>query len=247
MATVAPAVAPAMFDPNEDHELSAAIKAGATARFPSFNAIDAAGYASVFSNLPALIDTLGFEKGGDLFPVAKTGSVNGFTSAPEMQTFARISTMPNSFYRGLVQWPDLPAATLKKIANDHLIVHTIIQQRVADILRYAERSSHPWKPGWRVELRQGLRQPDASDLKDIIDAERFIEQCMDGPWDARQRDGLGLTSFQRFLAGTLRDSERFDGMAWWTDMDVQGRVRAFRALPAGNIMLATRDGYQGRK
>lgn len=235
---------PKLFDPNEDQELEALVRGSTTslARFPVYpNTFSVQEYADAYSQLPTVMEK---SEWGALAKVGTTGIV----SAPEMQSFARISTMPNTFYRGLVQWPDLPAATLKKIGNDHLIVHTIVQQRVADILRYAERSSHPWKPGWRIELREGLREPSSSDMVDIRDAERFTENCcFDPTWDPRKRDAMGLTSFARFLAGSMRDTERYDGVAWWTDMDVQGRVRAFRALPASNILLATREGYEGRK
>jgi hypothetical protein len=242
------AILPAItFDPNgfvgEPHD--------GAAQFPYIEgAIKADEYVTAFSRQAGMVDFAGstdvLEQAKSMITLAKVG-VAGMVEAPEMQTFAKLSTMPNTFYRGLVQWPDLPAATLKKIAQDHFLVHTIIQQRIADVLRYAQRSSHPWKPGWTIKLRQGLDKPSASDRKEIKEAERFIEACIyQETWDPRSRDASGLTSFQNFLAGSVRDTFRFDAMAWWTDMDLQGRVRAFRALPAGNILLATRDGYEGQ-
>ena len=207
--------------------------------------VSAADYASAFMSLGDLS-----KSDPGLFEVAKMG-VAGAVDAPEMQSFARMSIMPNAFQRGMVQWPGFPGATLKKIARDHYIVSTIIQQRVADIMRYATLSSHPWKPGWAIEMRNGFTSASKSDLQDIQDAQRFVLNCnSEFGWDARQRDQAQLTGFANFLAATTRDTYTYDGIAWWTDMDASrggGKVRAFKALPASNIMLCTRDGYEGRK
>jgi hypothetical protein len=174
--------------------------------------------------------------------------VAGSIDAPEMQTYARLSQMPNAMTRGMVQWPGLPAATLKKIAADHYIVHTIIQQRIADVMRYAQPSTHPWKPGWAIELRQGNATPSEQDRKDILDATRFTAQCSsEFGWDARKRDESQITSWPNFLAAITRDTLRYDGIAIWTSMDLQKRVRAFKAVPAGNIMLCTQGGYKGNE
>lgn len=234
------------FDPNG---FPAGEAPAGAAQFPTYDtAIDAETYvAGLSASMPLAGPQGDFLEQAKAMAISKVG-VAGMVDAPEMQTFAKLSMMPNTFYRGLVQWPDLPAATLKKIGTDYMLIHTIVQQRVADILRYAERSSHPWKPGWTVKMRQGMDKPTKSDRKEIKDAEKFIESCVyQEGWDPRARDAAGLTSFANFLSGSVRDTLRYDGMAWWTDMDLQGRVRAFRALPAANILLATRDGYEGDK
>ena len=210
------------------------------AQFPQIEGVmDAGSYANAFSNL------IGAARETSEFDLLKAG-VAGSIDAPNMQSFARITQMPNAMTQGMVQWPDLPAASLKKIATENYVCHAIIQQRIADVMRYAQPSTHPWKPGWAIELREGNSKPSDADLKDIKDATRFVLGCnSEFGWDARKRDAAQLKSWRNFLAASVRDTMRYDGMAWWTDMDARGRVRAFKALPAANILLCTNDGYQG--
>lgn len=239
--------APPPFDPNE--LAPGEIKEQGMAHWPQMEGAGSiADYADAFMTLGV---GQGFGIGGGLSKsapfaeIAKMMGVNGIVDAPEFQTYAKIDSMPNAFNRGLVQWPDLPAATLRKIADEQYIVNTIIQQRVADITRYSALSNAPWKPGWAIEMRDGRAQPTPGDLKDIADATRFVLNCNNVyGWDARKRDASNLTPFQQFLAASVRDTYRYDQIAWWTDMDLKGRVRAFKALPAGNILRATPQGFE---
>lgn len=241
-----------IFDPNElmPGEIIDPQRMAHFPMMPDVQSID--DYARAFTSMgfgPQM-----FNPGGDgavkanpFIEFAKQVGVNGIVDAPEFQTFGKLSSMPNAFTRGLVQWPDLPAATLRKIADEQYVVNTIIQQRVADIIRYSALSSHPWKPGWDIEMRDGRARPTKSDLIDIEDARRFTLNCNSVfGWDVRKRDEHRLAPFQQFLAASVRDTYRYDQIAWWTDMDLKGRVRAFKALPAGSIMRATPEGYEGR-
>lgn len=172
---------PVPFDPN----VLESGEAGAFARWPVLAgpALSAADYASAFMSLGDMV------KGGSFVPEVSKVGVAGAIDTPEMQSFARLSIMPNAFQRGMVQWPGFPAATLKKIARDHYIVSTILEQRVADVLRYATPSTHPWKPGWAIEMRDGVAKPTEFDLADIKDATRFVLNCnSEFGWDARRRD-----------------------------------------------------------
>jgi hypothetical protein len=242
---------PVPFDPNElmPGEFSDPARMAHFPSLPGVLSID--DYADAFTSMGI---GGGYAIGGNaakaepFMELAKVMGVAGIVDAPEFQTYSKLTSMPNQFTRGLVQWPDLPAATLRKIADEQYIVNTIIQQRVADIIRYSALSSHPWKPGWDIEMRDGRARPSASDLKDIEDARRFTLNCNSVfGWDVRKRDEHHLTPFQQFLAGSVRDTYRYDQIAWWTDMDLKGRVRAFKALPGGNIMRATPEGYEGKK
>jgi hypothetical protein len=228
-----------IFDPNFFDTNDGSVQKRDLAQFPMLDgAFTAADYADVFGGLTT--------NKGALMDFASKAGAAGMIDAPEMQSFSRLSQMPNAFTRGMVQWPGLPAATLKKISADNYIVNAIIQQRVADVMRYSQLSSHPWMPGWDIVLKEGAATPSASDLKDIMDARRFTSMCnAEFGWDARKRDEAQLTTWKGFLAASVRDTLRYDGLAWWTDMDNVGRVRAFKALPAANILLTTRDGYEG--
>jgi hypothetical protein len=246
---------PATFDPNAlvPGEMVSPEDRGKRAQFPSFEGtMSVADYADAFLTMGLSTHLMsgggGLGKSEPFSEIAKVMGVAGMADAPEFQTYAKMSNMPNAFNRGLAQWPDLPAATLRKIADENYIVNTVIQQRVSDITRYSAPSNAPWKPGWAIEMRDGRAQPIASDLKDIADATRFVMNCNSlYGWDARERDKHGLTPFQGFLASTVRDTYRYDQIAWWTDMDLKGRVRQFKAVPAGNVLRATRDGYENKK
>ncbi|MHB1953857.1 MAG: LAGLIDADG family homing endonuclease [Sulfobacillus sp.] len=163
---------------------------------------------------------------------------------PEMQSFARISYMPEIHNSGVLQWPGVPPESLTKISRENLAPLMIIGTRVADVLNYAELSGHPWKPGWRVELREAKKHPSRSELADIREAEKFLLNC-NIEYTGRERDDHKITSFRQFLAMLTRNSLTYDGMAIWTDMDEQDRVQAFKCLSAANIRLAGRNGYQG--
>lgn len=162
---------------------------------------------------------------------------------PEMLSFATYSVMPETQNGGVIQWPGLPPDALRKIVRENLAPQTIINMRVDDVLRYSNRSTHPWKPGWRIKMRKGFDVPDNKIRKDIQDACSFIENCNIEMKDARQRDAKGYQDFPTFLAELIRDTLTYDGMAVFTDCDLNGRVKAFKTLTSYNIRLCLPPGY----
>lgn len=168
---------------------------------------------------------------------------------PSIESWTALSSMPLSGNTGgVLQWPGFPPLMLKRMAREHLAPQAIIQQRIADIGRYSDLSSHPWKPGWRVQMRAGHAKPEESDLQEIKEAERFLLNCNSRTgWDARSRDKSKLTNFRTFLETYARDSLTYAMSPIWTDMDLKGNVRAFKALPAYNVRLCAESGYNGDK
>lgn len=171
--------------------------------------------------------------------------IKAISAPPSMMSYARISYMPEMHNPGVMQWPGIPPEALKKVAKENLAPQLIINMRVADVLRYSQLSNQPWKPGWKIYPRFEKDKPSKATLKEIREAERFIANCnIETGWDkARERDKLGLTGIQRFLAMIVRDTFTYDGIAIWTDMDRLGRVKAYKALHAGQIRLTGPNGY----
>ncbi len=159
-----------------------------------------------------------------------------------------MSFLPDVANSGLIQWPGFQPESLRKVAKEQMAPKTIIGMRVDDVQRYAGLSNQNWKPGWRVELKDGRGTPSAADLRDMRAAEEFLLNCSADvrPTQVRERDAQGYVGFSTFLALLTRDTLTYDGMAVWTDTDMEGRVRAFTTLPASNIRLANREtGYKG--
>lgn len=175
---------------------------------------------------------------------ANTASVRkALALPPEMQSFARFSLMPEGYSGNIIQWPGIPPEALRKVARENLAPQVIINMRVDDVLRYACRSTHPWKPGWRITMRKGFDVPDAQVKKDIEAAYAFIENCNIETDDARRRDALGYAGFKTFLGELIRDSLTFGPMSVFTDMDLRGQVKAYKCLSSFNIRLCTKAGY----
>ena len=169
---------------------------------------------------------------------------------PSAFSYARISTMPDYYNRGVIQWPGLPPTSLKKIARENLAPIVIIGMRTDDILRYASlsRRSEPWKPGWSITLEDSTMDTDRSIRNDIKEAESFILNCNVENKSYIPREESGYTAFRTFLGALTRDSLTFDGMAIFTDRDNRGRIKAFTALSAQNIRLtAPTSGFDGDK
>lgn len=164
---------------------------------------------------------------------------------PEMQSFARFSLLPETYNGGVIQWPGIPPEALRKTARENIAPQVIINTRVDDVLKYSIRSTHPWKPGWLIKLREGFHTPGGADPKDadIEEAQRFIENCCFDKMSARERDSKNVEDFPTFLAKLVRDSMTFDGMAVWTDMDLSGKVKAFKCLSSYNIRRCMPQGY----
>ena len=236
-----PAGAPPSFDVNELEGVKLAKGWSATdfARFPALQALSAEQYAEAFA--PA-IKSYGVQDW--LSGILK----GGIAEAPSLQTFSQMSGLGPNADRGLLPWPDLSPWVIRKVAAENLIIHAVIQQRSMDVDRYAGLSSHPWKPGWTIEVRNRLAKTTPQDLQDIQDAARFVENCnMVTGWDARARDASKISNFRTFLKELTRDSLRYDLSAVWTQTDTQGRVEAFKALPGSNIILANDKGYNGNR
>jgi hypothetical protein len=171
------------------------------------------------------------------------GLSKSIQSAPNLQTFAKFSITPNQSGANLIEWPGIPAPLLTKIADDNFFPKAVIQQRIADVLRYSERSSHPWRPGWQVTLKDGAKTPTKAEKDRILEAEYFIANCAFGVKNARQRDSLGYRPFRNFLAAFVRDRFRYDFVTVYTDTDTRDQVQAFKVFPAERVRLATARGY----
>lgn len=225
---------PEPFDPNEG-----AVEG--TPKWPVYeHAYSAADYANFFMEVaPSSLEQFAKSLNGDNIR-------KGVALPPSMQSFATFSTMPETQSGGVLQVPGIPPESLRKIVRENVAPAAIINLRCSDVQRYSTLSTHPWKPGWRIGLRSALKRPTEAEKKDIQDAECFILNCnAEFGWDARKRDAAQLTGFARFLDALTRDSLTYDGMSVWTDMDLGGRVKAFKVLSTYNIRLATREGYKG--
>jgi hypothetical protein len=214
------------------------------AQFPSVTTLgrgpvtSAAEYAQIFTDAAS---------GKSSFEQFCEGMAKSLQSAPSLSNFSKLSILPNQYAEDLLNWPGIPPELLVKIVDDSIFPKVIIQQRVADVLRYSERSSHPWKPGFAIELRSGYTAPTDAQKAQIVEAESFISNCAYGVRSARERDSYGYRPFRNFLASVVRDRFRFDFVTVYTDTDTQDRVQAFKAFPADRIRLATPKGYKGNK
>lgn len=162
------------------------------------------------------------------------------SAPPQAFSYSTMAFMPDPGNLGLVQWPGLNPESLRKVGRENIAPTIITQARVNDVARYSGLSTHPWKPGWRITLREAAQTPSAQDRKDIRDAERFISNCSRdyGYEDARERDSRMIAPFEMFMRSFANDTMTFDGWAVWTDMSASNRVRSFANLPAGMIRLA---------
>lgn len=219
-----------------------------TGGFPVYDhAYDVETYAQFFTGAGVgNRDISMFERWvNDTAASAKSDISKSLTLPPEMASFARFSLLPEVHNGGVIQCPGLPPEVLRKIVRENLIPQVIIGLRVADVLRYSRLSKHPWKAGWQIKLRAAGAAPTEQDKKDIIEAQNFLLNCNIETRNARARDKKKLTDFGRFLSELVRDSLTYDGMAIWTERDLQDRVKAFKAYSAFNIRLCGPLGYKG--
>ncbi len=223
-------IGPDLFDPNEGSQSGAG-------GFPVYEGVVSVDqYAEVFSKAVEPYGSLSTF----LQQVAKS-----IQEAPQSHIFANFSLQPDQYNSGVLQWPGIPPQAIQKVVRENLAPIMIINMRVDDVLRYSELSTSPWKPGWIITMRNGLDAPSKEDLKDIRAAETFIQNCnYDTGLDARERDAKNYLDFTDYLSATTRDMLTYDGLAIWTDMDLSGRVKAFRPYSAANIRLCPK-GYQG--
>jgi hypothetical protein len=205
--------------------------------FPVFdNVLSVEAYHEVFSRA---VDSYGS------LTTFLTEIKKNIKEAPESHIFANFSLMPDTYNSGVLQWPGVPPQALQKVVRENLAPMMIINMRVDDVLRYSELSTHPWKPGWKITMRAGLDAPTKDDLKDIRAAEMFIQNCnAETGLNARGRDAKNYLDFTDYLSATTRDTLTYDGFAIWTDMSLNGQVKAFRPYSAANIRLCPK-GYKG--
>ncbi len=175
-------------------------------------------------------------------------AAKALNTPPSAFAYGRISFAPDTAVNGgIIQWPGINPDALKKICRENVAPQLIIGMRVDDVMRYSELSDQLWRPGWRIEPRDKHEKQTDKLKGEIKTAETFLLNCNieTGDTSVRKRDQAHITSLKEFLSLIVRDTLIFDGIAVWTDMDGQDRVKAFAALPAGNIRLTTRDGYEG--
>ena len=184
-------------------------------------------------------------------PATKGGA--NLATPPTAFSYGSMSYMPdNATNGGVIQWPGIAPDALKKVVRENVAPQFIIGMRVDDVLRYSELSTHLWKPGWRIIPRDPDDSKNAEDNKllktQIKEAQEFLMNSAQdlGVTKARERDGNFLRGFKGFLAASVRDSLTFDGIAVWTNMSNDGKVKCYASLPAGNIRLTTRAGYMGK-
>lgn len=232
-----------VFNPNEGPEEGG---------FPVFeDAFDVATYANFFMNIaPTPFESWCTNQAVQLDSARKSRlegleTKKAIALPPEMQSFARFSLMPEQWNGGIVQWPGIPPDALRKVVRENLAPQVIINMRVDDVLRYAHYSAHPWMPGWHIRMREGLEAPDEGIKEDVKKARAFLENCNIEVENARERDAKGYPDFPTFLGELVRDSLTYDGMAVFTDMDLGGKVKAFKPFSSFNIRLALPSGYMG--
>ena len=163
---------------------------------------------------------------------------------PATQSFGRMSFMPTntSGQLGVLQWPGLPPASLQKLAREMIAVNMIINIRETDIMRYADVSDQPWRPGWKIVPVDPTIEIDDTIRKEIKKAQDFVLNSGYGNefTDPIYRDDLGRPSFSKFLLEIVRDSLTYDGIAVWVDRAENGKILSYAPLPAHQIRLLAR-------
>ncbi len=161
---------------------------------------------------------------------------------PQVQTgLNTLSLLPEPTQDNIVPYPDLSTSFLKDISRNHLAVHMIINMRTTDVLSFASPSQQVWKRGWRIMMRNAALQPTPQDLRDIQDAQSFLEMGgLEYGRDIFARNEYGSFNFSNLLAGMVRDTLTFDGIALYTVRGSGGLVKQFGLFPAEQIRLAQR-------
>lgn len=165
---------------------------------------------------------------------------------PKTFTFARMTTVPDPSDGRILPWPGIAPEAISKVVRENIAPQMIIGQRVDDVLRYSTMATQPWRPGWKFESMMPSEKVSDTDKKAMRDAETFLNNSNSDttPGQARERDEHQLTDFQNFLASITRDTLTYDGIAIWTDADEEGKVRAYKPMPAGHIRLCGPAGYK---
>lgn len=169
------------------------------------------------------------------------GTYYGASAPPSMQTFGRISYAPQQdFDISVLQWPGIPPDALTKISRDHLAPQMIIRNRVDDVIRYSQISSHPWKAGWQITPKDHFEKVDDDLRKEIREAEAFLIHggtIFESPID---RDACYFSDFPHFLAQIVDSSLIYDGIAVYTNRNNKQEILSFAPFPTQNIRLVAR-------
>lgn len=239
-----------------EFDINAALRDGdgaikATARMPSLGPENVGAFGNAAEYVAAVHAVINDRPSSPTDPMAGSNVIAAKAlgvDVPQAYSYASLSFMPDTTNYGLMQWPGINPESLCKICRDNIAPQLVIRSRVADLARYAGLSTHPWKPGWRITMRDALKTPSEQDRKDIKAAESFILNCGRdyGYQDARTRDSHLLSPFGQFLRTFANDIHTYDGWGIWTQTDRARRVTAFANLPAGMIRLAAPGrGIQG--
>ncbi len=164
-------------------------------------------------------------------------------------TYARMSYMPDPTASNILPWPAVHPEAIRKIVMENLAPNLIIGMRTDDVMMYSQPSQHLWKPGWRMELRQGKANPSASDRKDMLEAEEFLQNSSTKfkSDNAIARMDSNLSDFAHFLTAVVRDTLTYDLIAISTDRNEKGELLEYSPAPAGNIRFVGMGGYEGNK
>lgn len=205
--------------------------------FPHAHSVE--DYTNVFAKSIGSLDT----EPGSLTAFFKATIETAKASPPDLRSMQQMNVFPDPQGKNILPVPGMSMQMIKMLAEQHLSPKMIIGLRVADIMRYSSPSTRPWMPGWVVETKKGVRTPTDQDDTDKDAAIAFLENCSINAKNARDRDAKGLTSFSVFLETAVRDSLIYGAYSWWTDCDLAGRPKAFKALSSYNVRLTTKEGY----
>jgi len=205
--------------------------------------------------LPTNIETAILNKSLDTITLEKyvtAMTVEMAKSLPEVPELTggvkQAGTVRPTLQDGVLEWPGFSPSRLKQLVKKHIAPQLIIGMRVADVLRYSRISTHIWKPGWRIELKDANKTPTNEDKRLIREAEQFILRGTIEEGNIREREYHNLKNFDTMLAALVRNTLTYDGIAIWTDTDTEGKVKTFAPLDAGCIRLTDPDtGYKGNK
>lgn len=234
------AVKLAPYDVNEDHQ--GVMLPSAESILGTFGksmgglvAMDAGSYAAIFEDA-----FKGINQSGDAISKA-------LQSSPNVNSYLRMSYMPDPTDSNLIQWPGIAPEALGKIVRENLVPQLIIGMRCDDVMRYSQPSTHIWRPGWVIEPIERKPTPSAQEKKEILLATQFLlnSNAETSNAQTRKRDAAKLTNFQGFLSGITRETLTYDLIAVWTDMDSRERVKAYAQMPASRVRLVGPQGFKG--
>lgn len=166
--------------------------------------------------------------------------------SPTNMSFATMNTQPGESFSGVLAWPEPSPMQIRPIVDKNLAAQMVIGLRVTDVLQYSRYSSHFWRPGWRIELKDGSKHPSGREKRDIQDAIFFLQNSNKEFSDNEKMVEHRLRTFPQFLAAIVRNSLTFDGIAINLDRTIGGEIQAFWAFDASTVRLVNPVlGYSG--